>query len=231
MQANRQPITIAPLVEASMEVVMSTFDTNTFGALRMIQAVSPHMMERKKGLIINVSSIVARMYVSASFTITLTLNDSSQHYRPPPFSGPYNASKAALSALTDTLDMELRPFGIHVMLLSTGLVRSHIADNYASHTGVKLPSESAYSAYSEQVEGRLHLSQEVCMDTAVFAKRVVRQALKETPSRYLTLGGNSATVGILESVPRSWRLHLVWNMFTRWTGLMRRIVLFMSIFE
>lgn len=127
--------------------------------------------------------------------------------------------------------MELRPFGVSVMLLSTGLVRSRIADNYASHTGVKLPSESAYSAYSEQVEGRLHLSQEVCMDTAVFAKKVVRQVLKKNPPPYLTLGGNSATVGILESIPRSWRLYLVWIMFTRWTGLMRRVVSFMSIFE
>lgn len=59
-------MTIAPLVEISMDEVMSTFNTNTFGALRMIQAVSPHMMERKQGLIINVSSIVARMSVFPS---------------------------------------------------------------------------------------------------------------------------------------------------------------------
>jgi short-subunit dehydrogenase len=44
-----------------METTLSTFQTNTFGPIRMIKAVAPHMIERKSGLVINVSSIVARM--------------------------------------------------------------------------------------------------------------------------------------------------------------------------
>jgi NADP-dependent 3-hydroxy acid dehydrogenase YdfG len=44
-----------------MQTTFSTFQTNTFGPIRMIQAVVPHMIERRSGLVINLSSIVARL--------------------------------------------------------------------------------------------------------------------------------------------------------------------------
>jgi 1-acylglycerone phosphate reductase len=147
----------------------------------------------------------------------------------PAFSAPYNASKSALSSLTDALDMELRPFNIRVMLLSTGMVRSRIASNYEAAMPALLP-ESPYTSYTEAIKGRLQLSQDVCMDTEVFAKRVVKEALRTTPTRYLKLGGNSATASILEWFPRGLRLWIFWKSLTEWKAFLRGLIKTMSWF-
>jgi short-subunit dehydrogenase len=145
----------------------------------------------------------------------------------PAFSAPYNASKSALSSLTDALDMELRPFNVRVMLLSTGMVRSRIASNYESHIPALAP-DSPYHLYMQNIKERLQISQDVCMDTEVFAKRVVKEALRTTPTRYLKLGGNSITTSIVECLPRGLRLWIFWKALTKWKGLLLSLIKTMS---
>jgi NAD(P)-dependent dehydrogenase (short-subunit alcohol dehydrogenase family) len=81
----------------TLDEVRSQFATNFFGHLTMIQAVLPHMRERRKGLIINVGSMAAHIGRPAG--------------------GAYAASKAALASLTKVMRMEVEPFGIQVVLL------------------------------------------------------------------------------------------------------------------
>jgi NAD(P)-dependent dehydrogenase (short-subunit alcohol dehydrogenase family) len=83
------------------------FETNVFGPLRLTQLVLPGMRRRRAGRIVNVSSMGGRLVF--------------------PGGGVYHASKYALEALSDALRYELRPFGIAVVLVEPGLIRSSFA--------------------------------------------------------------------------------------------------------
>ncbi len=79
-----------------------TFETNTLGALRVIQAVLPAWRKRGWGVIVNVSSVNGRV--------------SS------PLRAAYSASKFALEALTESLHLEVRHFGIRSVLIEPGAI-------------------------------------------------------------------------------------------------------------
>jgi NAD(P)-dependent dehydrogenase (short-subunit alcohol dehydrogenase family) len=82
------------------------FETNTLGPLRLIQAVLPAWRKRGSGVIVNVSSINGRV--------------SS------PLRAPYSASKFALEALTESLHLEVRHFGIRSVIIEPGAIATGI---------------------------------------------------------------------------------------------------------
>lgn len=84
----------------SMETVHRVFETNTFGTIAMIQAVLPRMREQRSGVIVNVSS--------------------STTLKPLPLLSIYRASKAAVNAFTESVDMELTAFGIRARVVLPG---------------------------------------------------------------------------------------------------------------
>jgi len=90
----------APVELTASETVKALFDTNTIGTLAMVQAVVPQMRRRRAGAIINVTS-----------TVTVkTL----------PIVGVYRASKAAVNAFTESLAVEMKPFGVRVHIVLPG---------------------------------------------------------------------------------------------------------------
>ena len=95
------------LEETPIEALENAFQTNVFGALRVIQAVLPYMRTQKKGKVINITSVAAYMGL--------------------PFRGGYSASKGALSLLTESLRMETEQFGISFCTLAPGDVATDIA--------------------------------------------------------------------------------------------------------
>jgi len=95
------------------------FETNVFGLLRLSQLVLPGMRRRRAGRIVNVSSMGGRLVF--------------------PGGGVYHASKYAVEALSDALRYELRPFGIAVVLIEPGLIKT----SFAATVGAKLSTLAA----------------------------------------------------------------------------------------
>ncbi len=88
--------------------VKKIFETNYFGVLRMIQTVLPTMREQKSGTIVNLSSLGAKFVI--------------------PFQTHYSATKAAIEALTEGLRQEVRPFGIKVIAIEPGDIKTKFND-------------------------------------------------------------------------------------------------------
>jgi NAD(P)-dependent dehydrogenase (short-subunit alcohol dehydrogenase family) len=104
----------APLELVPEDEHRRMFDTNYFGAIRCIQAVLPAMRERRRGAIVNVTSVAGR---SAT-----------------PNQIPYSASKWALECAGEALAHEVRRFGIRVVNVEPGVVMTKIFENAAPAT-------------------------------------------------------------------------------------------------
>ncbi|KAI0407827.1 NAD(P)-binding protein [Xylaria palmicola] len=147
-----------PALDISLPDVRATFETNVFSIMAMVQAFIDQLIAAK-GLIINISSL-------SSITPYL-------------FGSVYCASKAAVSAYSRTLRLELAPFGVRVMVSMTGTVRS----NTASQGHRVLPPDSLYQKAKHIFEWRLVFSQNSdTMGTETFARKLVADSLRtETP--------------------------------------------------
>jgi NAD(P)-dependent dehydrogenase (short-subunit alcohol dehydrogenase family) len=105
--------------ELPMADFRAVMETNYFGAIRCIQAVAPHMRQRRSGCIINVSSVAGRV-------------------TNPPLS-PYTASKWALEAVTEGLAGEMKMFNVRVALVEPGIIDTAMARRLE-----RPPSKSPY---------------------------------------------------------------------------------------
>ncbi len=102
------------------------FEVNVFGLARLIQLVVPQMRERRSGRIVNISSMGGKIYE--------------------PLGAWYHATKFAVEGLSDSLRLELRPFGIDVVIVEPGAIRTEWADIAAD----KLEKTSGATAYADQ---------------------------------------------------------------------------------
>jgi NAD(P)-dependent dehydrogenase (short-subunit alcohol dehydrogenase family) len=101
----RGPVELVPLAE-----VRRVFETNTFGPLRMMQAVLPQMRARGAGTIVNVSSVSGKVAA--------------------PLSGFYAASKFALEAMSEALHVEGGHFGIRTIVIEPGYFTTNLSESH-----------------------------------------------------------------------------------------------------
>jgi short-subunit dehydrogenase len=113
--------------DTSIDEAREQFEVNFFGVLRMCRAVLPIMRQQKAGSIVNIGSIGGLMAI--------------------PFQGFYSASKFALEGLSEALRLEVRPFGIHVVLLEPGDHRTAFTQNRRSTLG-----STEASVYGDRLE-------------------------------------------------------------------------------
>lgn len=113
--------------DTSIDEAKEMFETNFFGMLRVCQAVLPHMRERREGTIVNVSSLAGLIAQ--------------------PFVGLYCATKFAMEGATEALRMEVRPFGIHVVLIEPGDTRTAFTANRR-----RTQASQGASAYADNMQ-------------------------------------------------------------------------------
>lgn len=109
---------IGPVEATSDAEAQALFDTNLFGALRVMRAVLPAMRGQKSGLIINISSVLG--------------------FLPAPFMGLYASSKHALEGLSESLDHEVRGFGVRVILVEPNFTKTRL-DTNSAQTEANIP--------------------------------------------------------------------------------------------
>lgn len=120
---NNAGVSLVGPVEATSDAeAAALFDTNLFGVHRVIRAVLPSMRQQGFGLVVNMSSVLG--------------------FLPAPFMGLYAASKHALEGLSETLDHEVRDFGIRVVLMEPSFTNTKL-DTNATQTVERI------SAYAE----------------------------------------------------------------------------------
>lgn len=105
--------------ETSIAEAQSLVDTNVFGVLRTTRAVLPYMRKQGSGRIVNVSSVLG--------------------FLPAPYMGLYSASKHAVEGMSETLDHEVRQFGIRVALVEPSFTRTNL-DLNAPHVASRIPA-------------------------------------------------------------------------------------------
>ncbi|MGZ6696973.1 MAG: SDR family NAD(P)-dependent oxidoreductase [Solirubrobacteraceae bacterium] len=109
--------------------VRRQFETNVFGLVRMCQLVLPRMRERRAGRIVNMSSM------GANFVF--------------PGGGLYHATKYAVDALSDALRFELKGFGVDVVIIQPGAIRTEFAATAGHELGVA--GDGPYAQFNEAV--------------------------------------------------------------------------------
>ncbi|KAI9700837.1 MAG: hypothetical protein M1836_002206 [Candelina mexicana] len=180
-----------PALDIDFDEVEQTFETNVFAVMRMCQAFSP-LLIKSKGTIVQIGSLAGVM--------------------PYVFGSVYNATKAALHAYSDTLRVELAPFGVHVVIVVTGGVQSRIARDERS-----LPERSLYLPLNDEYQRRLTHSQEGAMPNDAYARSVVSQVLKSSPKKWIWEGNKAWLSWFVDSyLPKGvWDL-IFRRMFSLW---------------
>ena len=174
-----------PVMEMPIEQVRAVFETNVLGLLAVTQAVFPAMAERRIGRIVNVGSVVGVL--------------------PTPFAAAYCATKTAVHMLSEVLRMEAKPFGIEVVVVQPGGVRSNIADSGSHDLERFRTPESRYRLAYEGIRKRAFASQKDAMPTEDFARELVKRAFANPAPRIIRLGAGSDTLPKLAKLPAKMR--------------------------
>lgn len=148
--------------EVSLDAYRQQFETNVFGAIAVTKAVLPIMRKQRSGTIINMSSISGRMGF--------------------PGLSPYAASKHALEGWSESLRLEVQPFGIHVVLVEPGSYKTNIWITGKQIAKASLDSSSPYHTYMTKIEAYLNREQDTYGDPSEVAKKLADIAEQQNPS-------------------------------------------------
>jgi NAD(P)-dependent dehydrogenase (short-subunit alcohol dehydrogenase family) len=107
---------VGPLEELSIQEFKEQFETNVFGVIRVIKEILPIMRKQRHGIIVNISSVAGRIGF--------------------PLTSAYVSSKFALEGLSESMAYELEQFGIKVILIEPGVIKTNFDSNLRIGKGV-----------------------------------------------------------------------------------------------
>ncbi|PHH80579.1 hypothetical protein CDD80_838 [Ophiocordyceps camponoti-rufipedis] len=172
-----------PIMDLDIARARQLFDLNVFSIIAVTRAFFPLLSQSSHG-----GTVVNNTSCSSAIVGAL------------PFAGAYNASKAAAANLTEVMRLELAPFGIRVINLMTGSVKSTFHDN-APRTS--LPPNSLYNVAKEAVEKAMSGQEATATgaDPTKWAEQVVGDLSKSNPPHWLWRGKHAALVRFASFLP------------------------------
>ena len=159
--------------ESSSAQAQALFDVNVFGVLRVTNAVLPTMRRQGKGRIINMSSILGLI--------------------PSPYNALYSATKHAVEGYSESLDHEVRTYGIRVTLVEPGLTRTSFEESITRPDR----QDPLYDSERSRMEALMRTGIQAGDDPEVVADAVVRAATAAVPKRRYTAGKQARQVRFL----------------------------------
>jgi short-subunit dehydrogenase len=166
--------------ESSVTQARSLFDVNVFGVMRMTNAVLPAMRRQRRGRIVNLSSILGLI--------------------PAPYLSLYASTKHAIEGYSESLDHELREFGIRVVLVEPGYTRTAFG---ANTTGPDWPL-AFYDARREAAQAYAQKNVEGGDSPETVAEMIVHAATEREPKARYTAGKLAGQARLLRRfVPES----------------------------
>jgi short-subunit dehydrogenase len=162
--------------ETSLEEAREQFETNFWGAVRLIANVLPHMRERRSGCIVNISSVLG--FIAA------------------PFQGFYVASKHALEGYSETLSLEVRQFGIHVVLIEPSSISTSFVEHHRDANRRLAPYTAERDRVLAILSDRIHHGSH----PKVVARRVLSAIRASDPDVRYAAGSGSGLLKVARSI-------------------------------
>ena len=157
--------------DVSVDEFKTQFETNFFSIIRLIQEVGPTMRKQNSGTIINISSVVGRIGFPASPA--------------------YISSKFALEGLSESLRFELAPFGVNVVIIEPGVIKTNFMKNM--QLAKKSELDSVYRDITVKVVSGVKMMAEMGTNPKVVADTIVKAIADKKPlPRYIV--GNDASM-------------------------------------
>ena len=157
--------------DVSIDEFKAQFDTNFFSIIRLIQEVGPTMRKQGSGTIVNISSVVGRIGFPASPA--------------------YISSKFALEGLSESLRFELAPFGVNVVIIEPGVIKTNFMKNLKMAEKAEL--DTVYRDITIKVVSGVKMMAEMGTHPKEVANTIVKATKDEKPlPRYVV--GNDASM-------------------------------------
>jgi NAD(P)-dependent dehydrogenase (short-subunit alcohol dehydrogenase family) len=127
---------VGPLEELSVQEFKEQFETNVFGVIRVTKEVLPVMRKQRYGVIVNISSVAGRMGF--------------------PLTSAYVSSKFAIEGLSESIAYEVEQFGIKIILIEPGVIKTNFDSNLKIGKGVSTAATDGHdSPYEDITEKRI----------------------------------------------------------------------------
>ena len=154
--------------DLAMDEIKAQYETNVFGLIRTTQAVLPIMRRQKSGTIVNISSGAGRFGF--------------------PSGSAYVSTKFAVEGLSESISYELEPFGIKVVIVEPGVIRT----NFGNGLVVAKKSQDPNSPYSQMMKKIAHSFEELMKNSSSpdLVANVVLNAVKDENPNLRYLAGN-----------------------------------------
>ena len=156
--------------DVSIDEFKAQFETNFFAIIRLIQEVGPTMREKGSGTIVNISSYAGRIGF--------------------PVSSAYTSSKFALEGLSESLRLELAPFGVNVIIIEPGIVNTNFFK--PMKMAKKSESDTAYKAITDKIILRIMSKVKLGIHPKEVAKTILEAVKSEMPLPRYHVGDDAA---------------------------------------